>query len=315
MTQRVGISGSVAFDNIMVFEGHFKDHILADKVHMLNVSFLTPSLKRQYGGCAANIAYTLAGLGGSPVVLATVGMDGQHYLDRMKDLNIDISVLKRLDDCYTPQCFITTDLSDNQITAFHPGAMAFAHQVQVNDAPSLSWGIVSPNGKDAMLSHSKQFKAAGAKLIFDPGQALPMFDGEELKALIGISDALTLNDYEAQLVCDRTGWSETVLAEHVQALIITKGAEGSVLYLKGQASVTIANVAISKAVDPTGCGDAYRGGLLYGLAKGWSWLDSARLGSVMGAIKIEQSGAQNHALDWADIRKRYQAAFASACPR
>jgi adenosine kinase len=314
MTQRVGISGSVAFDNIMVFDGHFKDHILPDKVHMLNVSFLTPSLKREYGGCAANIAYSLAGLGGSPVVLATVGMDGQHYIERMESLKIDISSIKRMDDCYTPQCFITTDLADNQITAFHPGSMSFAHQVHVKDAGALSWAIVSPNGKDAMLSHSKEFKAAGAKLIFDPGQGLPMFDGAELREITALADAITLNDYEAQLFCDRTGWNEQQLSEHVEALIITKGGEGSLLYQKGKAPSVIANIAISKAVDPTGCGDAYRGGLLYGLAKGWSWLDSARLGSVLGGIKIEKSGAQNHALDWTIIRQRFQAAYQTACP-
>jgi adenosine kinase len=314
MTQRVGISGSVAFDNIMVFDGHFKDHILPDKVHMLNVSFLTPSLKREYGGCAANIAYTLAGLGGAAVVLAAIGLDGQHYVDRMKVQNIDVANVKRFDDCYTPQCFITTDLSDNQITAFHPGAMSLAHQVHVSEAGSLSWGIVSPNGKDAMLSHCKEFKAAGAKLIFDPGQGLPMFDGAELRAMTALADAITLNDYEAQLFCDRTGWSEQQLAEQVEALIVTRGSEGSVLYQQGQASKVIANIAISKAVDPTGCGDAYRGGLLFGLAKGWSWLDSARLGSVMGGIKIEKSGAQNHALDWASIRQRFQSTYQSDCP-
>jgi adenosine kinase len=313
MTQRVGISGSIAFDNIMVFEGHFKDHILADKVHMLNVSFLTPSLKRQFGGCAANIAYTLAGLGGAPVVLATVGMDGQHYVDRMKSQNIDVSMIQRLDECYTPQCFITTDLADNQITAFHPGAMGFAHQVLVKNAGPLAWGIVSPNGKEAMLSHGKQFKDAGAKFIFDPGQGLPMFDGPELKGLIEQADALTVNDYEAQLLSDRTGWSEAQIAEKLEAFIITKGAQGSTLYQRGHAPQTIGNIAISKAVDPTGCGDAYRGGLLYGLSKGWSWLDSARLGSVMGGIKIEQSGAQSHAVSWAEVRQRYQLAYAAAC--
>ena len=314
MTQRVGISGSVAFDNIMVFDGHFKDHILPDKVHMLNVSFLTPSLKREYGGCAANIAYTLAGLGGSPVVLAAIGMDGVQYVERMKTQQIDVSAIKRFDDSYTPQCFITTDLADNQITAFHPGSMSFAHQVHVADAGPLSWGIVSPNGKEAMLSHSREFKAAGAQLIFDPGQGLPMFDGSELRALTALADAITLNDYEAQLFCDRTGWSELQLAEQVDALIVTKGGEGSLLYLQGQAPVVIPNITIRKAVDPTGCGDAYRGGLLYGLAKGWSWLDSARLGSVLGGIKIEKSGAQNHALDWTSIRQRFQSTYGCACP-
>ncbi len=315
ITRRVGISGSVAFDNIMVFEGHFKDHILPDKVHMLNVSFLTPSLKRQYGGCAANIAYTLAGLGGSPVVLATIGMDGQHYLERMTALGIDTSVIRRLDECYTPQCFITTDLADNQITAFHPGAMAEAHQVQVSDAAPLAWGIVSPNGKGAMLSHARQFKQAGARVIFDPGQAMPMFDGSELRDLVALADAVTLNDYEAQLLCDRTGWSEAELAGQVDALIVTKGAEGSVLYERGQAVQNIANIAIARALDPTGCGDAYRGALLYGLSQGWSWGDSARLGSVLGGIKIEQAGAQNHALDWVQIRQRYQQAFGQPCPQ
>ena len=310
MTQRVGISGSVAFDNIMVFQGHFKDHILPDKVHMLNVSFLTPSLKRQFGGCAANIAYTLAGLGGTPVVLATIGMDGADYLSRMKSLSIDTRAVQKLDKHYTPQCFITTDLADNQITAFHPGAMDDAHKVKVKDAGALAWGIVSPNGKQAMLNHAKQFKAAKVKFIFDPGQALPMFGGDELKQIIAHASALTLNDYEAQLVCERTGWSEQELASKVPAMIVTKGAQGSLLYQKNHEPVQVANIAISKAVDPTGCGDAYRAGLLYSLANGRSWLEAARLGSVMGGIKIEHSGGQNHPIKWPEIQKRYRATFA-----
>ncbi len=306
MSKRVLISGSVAYDTIMVFDGHFKDHILPDRVHMLNVSFLTPRLTRQFGGCAANIAYNLRALGGSPTVLAAVGRDGAEYIARLKSLDIDTSSILSCDDLYTAQAFITTDLADNQITAFHPGAMSRAHEVAAV-FPS-AWGIVAPNGKDAMLRHAKELTEAGVPWIFDPGQALPMFSGEELISLLKGATALAVNDYESQLMVEKTGRSEAELAGNVQAMIITRGAQGSILLHNGRRE-EIASVPIASAVDPTGCGDAYRGGLLYGLACDLGWSAAARLGSVMGALKIEQHGPQNHAIDRDSVAARYRAVF------
>jgi adenosine kinase len=306
MTTRVLISGSVAYDTIMVFDGHFKDHILPDRVHMLNVSFLAPRLKREFGGCAANIAYTLQGLGGQPTVLAAVGRDGRDYVGRLTSLGIDTASMLVCDDLYTAQAFITTDLADNQITAFHPGAMARAHEVAA--VPPAAWGIVAPNGKDAMLRHARELTAAGIPWIFDPGQALPMFSGDELRMLLEGAAALAVNDYECRLMTEKTGLSEDRLARGVQAMIVTRGGEGSVLHQSG-ATETIAPVPIREALDPTGCGDAYRGGLLYALAAGRSWAVAARLGSVMGAIKIEHAGPQNHAIDRDEVARRYRAAY------
>lgn len=312
MSERVMISGSVAYDTIMVFDGHFKDHILADQVHMLNVSFLTPRLKREFGGCAANIAYSLKQLGGNPLVLAAIGRDGSDYLQRLAGLGIDTARVRAFDDQYTAQAFITTDLSDNQITAFHPGAMGSADQVSAQaDGERVGWGIVAPNGKAAMLRHAREFAAQGIPFIFDPGQGLPMFDGAELRELIGAATALTVNDYEAKLLCERTGWSEDDIASRVKALIVTRGAEGSTLF-EGNARQTIDAVPITKAIDPTGCGDAYRAGLLYGLSLGWTWLESARLGSVLGAAKIEHAGAQNHPIDRALLSSRFASAYGRA---
>jgi adenosine kinase len=312
MAGRVMISGSVAYDTIMVFDGHFKDHILADQVHMLNVSFLAPRLKREFGGCAANIAYSLRKLGGDPLVLAAIGRDGNDYLERMRSFGIDTARVRAFNDQYTAQAFITTDLSDNQITAFHPGAMGSADQVSAQaDGEPVAWGIVAPNGKAAMLRHASEFAAQGIPFIFDPGQGLPMFDGQELRELITSATALTVNDYEAKLICERTGWSEREIAGKVQALVITRGAEGSTLY-EGATQQTIAAVSISRAVDPTGCGDAYRAGLLYGLSLGWTWLDSARLGSVLGAAKIEHAGAQNHPVDREHLAARFSATYGQA---
>jgi len=309
MTTRVLISGSVAYDTIMVFDGHFKDHILPDRVHMLNVSFLTPSMKREFGGCAANIAYTLKGLGGSPTVLAAVGRDGGEYVERLAALGIDTASILRCDELYTAQAFITTDLSDNQITAFHPGAMGRAHEVAATGP--AAWGIVAPNGKDAMLRHAREYAAAGVPWLFDPGQALPMFSGDELRALVASADALAVNDYECGLVCEKTGLTEAQLAAQVKAMIVTRGGDGSTLHHEGR-SETIAPVKISGAVDPTGCGDAYRGGLLYALASGLGWSVAARLGSVMGAMKIEHSGPQNHRVDRDAVAARYRAAYGAS---
>jgi len=309
MSRRVLISGSVAFDTIMVFDGHFKEHILPDRVHMLNVSFLTPRLKREAGGCAANIAYNLSLLGGEPAILAAVGEDGAGYVRELAARRIDTSQVRVLKDMYTPQAFITTDLSDNQITAFHPGAMAEAHQADAAKLAPAAWGIVSPNGKQAMLDHARQYVELKIPSVFDPGQGLPMFSGDELKMLVGGATALTVNDYEFGLICEKTGWSEAELAEAAGIMIVTRGADGSHLYRRGKQRETIAAAPIGKAVDPTGCGDAYRGGLLYGLAEGWDWSQAARLGSVMGAIKIESQGPQNHAPDRAVIARRFEQAY------
>jgi adenosine kinase len=309
MTSKVMISGSVAYDTIMVFDGQFKDHILPDQTHMINVAFLTPRLKREFGGCAANIAYNLQALGGVPVILAAVGRDGAEYVDRLSACGIDCSRIVRLDDHYTAQAFITTDLADNQITAFHPGAMAHAEQADARaESGAVAWGIVAPNGKQAMLSHAADFRDQGIPFIFDPGQGLPMFDGQELRVLIDQAQAVVVNDYEAHMLSERTGWSAAEIAARVRALIITRGAEGSVLHTEGSVS-EIRAAAVSQAVDPTGCGDAYRAGLLYGLTAGWDWLASARLGSVMGALKIEQAGAQNHTIDLLDVAMRYERAY------
>ena len=309
MTSRVLISGSVAYDTIMVFEGHFKDHILPDRVHMLNVSFLAPKLQREFGGCAANIAYTLRGLGGQPCVLAAVGRDGAEYVERMAGLGIDTGSILRCDELYTAQAFITTDLADNQITAFHPGAMARAHEVAVTGA--AAWGIVAPNGKDAMLRHAREFAERGISWIFDPGQALPMFSGDELRTLLAGATALAVNDYECRLLSEKTGLSEAEMASGVDAMIVTRGGEGSLLHHAGRTE-TIAPLQIADPVDPTGCGDAYRGGLLHGLASGLGWSVAARLGSVMGAIKIERNGPQNHRVDRDEVARRYRAAYGSA---
>jgi len=309
MTSRVLISGSVAYDTIMVFDGHFKDHILPDRVHMLNVSFLAPTLKREFGGCAANIAYTLRALGGEPTVLAAVGRDGADYVARMARLGIDTGPVLQCDDLYTAQAFITTDLADNQITAFHPGAMGRAHEVSA--MLPAAWGIVGPNGKEAMLRHAREFTTGGVPWIFDPGQALPMFSGDELRALIDAADAITVNDYECALMAEKTGLTQAEMAERVDAMIVTRGSDGSVLHLGGR-SETIAPLRVADAIDPTGCGDAYRGGLLYALARGLGWSVAARLGSVMGAIKIAHPGPQNHPVDRDAVMARYRDAYGAS---
>ena len=308
MSRKVAISGSVAFDSIMVFEGQFKDHILPDRVHRLNVSFLAPQLKRAFGGCAANIAYNLTLLGGDAAVVAAVGADGESYKARLQELGIDVSQLLVLPALHTPQAFIITDLSDNQFTAFHPGAMGEAQLADPTQLGKLAWGIVGPNGKTAMVEHSRAFHDAGVPHIFDPGQGLPMFDGGELAKLVDSASAVAVNDYEHGMILQKTGWSDEEFARRAGVLIVTRGGEGSDLHVEGRHS-TVASVPISKAVDPTGCGDAYRGGLLYGLSLGWDWLRSAQLGSVMGAIKIEQQGPQNHAPTREAIADRFAAAY------
>ncbi|HEY9194189.1 MAG TPA: carbohydrate kinase family protein [Methyloversatilis sp.] len=305
------ICGSIAYDTIMVFQDRFKQHILPDQIHILNVSFLVPDMRREFGGCAGNIAYNLKLLGGDPLIMATVGHDSGPYMERLKRLGIADTHVRRIDDAFTAQAFITTDLDDNQITAFHPGAMNASHENRVSDASGVRLGIVSPDGRDGMLTHAQQFADAGIPFVFDPGQGLPMFGGDDLLRFLDLARWCTVNDYEARLLCERTGLSEAQIADRVEALIVTRGAEGSRIYTGGEV-IDVACVPADALADPTGCGDAYRGGLLYGLARGADIVASARLASVMGSIKIASRGGQNHAPSRDEIARRHQAAFGTA---
>ena len=301
------ICGSLAFDNIMVFPDRFKNHILPEQIHILNVAFLVPEMRREFGGCAGNIAYNLMLLGGDATIMATVGDDAQPYLDRLDKLGLSRAQVRSVPGSFTAQAFITTDLDDNQITAFHPGAMSFSHLNKV-DRANASPGIVAPDGRDGMLQHARDFAAAGVPFVFDPGQGLPMFSGDDLMDLLTLADYACFNDYEAKLACDRTGRSLEQLAAEVKALIVTRGGEGSEIYVDGQ-KLEIPCVQPDAIVDPTGCGDAYRGGLLYGIAQGFDWLTTGRLASVMGSIKIAQRGGQNHQPSREEIAARYERAF------
>jgi adenosine kinase len=308
---RALICGSIAYDNIMVFPDQFKNHILPDQIHILNVAFLVPDMRREFGGCAGNIAYNLKLLGGEPLIMATVGDDSQPYMHRLKQLGLDATHVREVPGTFTAQAFITTDLDDNQITAFHPGAMSHSHLNKVSDADGVTLGIISPDGRDGMVQHAEQFKAAGVPFIFDPGQGLPMFNGEELMKFLSLAEYATVNDYEAKLICERTGKSLQDLAEEVTALIVTLGGEGSQIYSNGE-RIDIPCVKPDQLADPTGCGDAYRAGLLYGLQQGWNLEKTGRLASLMGSIKIAHRGGQNHKLTRDDIASRYQAAFGEA---
>ncbi len=292
MAAPVLICGSMAFDMIAVFEGRFKEHILPDRIQSLSVSFLTPYMRKEYGGCAGNIAYNLKLLGGNPVPVATVGEDAGDYFDRLRELEIDTSRVKVIPQTLTAQCFITTDLDDNQIAAFHPGAMSHSAQNDVTGAKA-AWAIVAPDSKEGMFAHAERLHAAGIPFIFDLGQAMPLFDGADLRRMLALAQVLTVNDYEAGIVEQRTGSTIAELARHLQAAVVTRGAEGASLWTK-DGEQQIAPVPVAKVVDPTGCGDAHRAGLLYGLSLGWSWLDCCRLGNVMGSIKIASRGPQNH---------------------
>ncbi len=282
----------MAFDTIMLFDGHFKDHILPDQVHTLSVSFLVPGMRKENGGCSGNIAYNLNLLGGTPVPVATVGSDAGEYLERLRGLGIDTRWIRVAEEAFTAQCFITTDLADNQITAFHPGAMALSASNDLTDAPG-TWGIVAPDAKDAMFAHAERLHARGVPFIFDLGQAMPLFDADDLRRMLGLAQVLTVNDYEARVVEQRLGRSIADVAGSLQAAVITRGASGSTLITQGE-SIDIPAVTASAVVDPTGCGDAHRAGLLYGITEGWSWADACRLASVMGAIKVAHRGPQNH---------------------
>jgi adenosine kinase len=303
------ICGSIAYDTIMVFHDRFKDHILPSQIHILNVAFLVPDMRREFGGCAGNIAYNLQLLGGEPLIMATVGDDSGPYLQRLRSLGLDARHVREVEGTYTAQAFITTDLDDNQITAFHPGAMNHSHLNGVHEAQGVGLGIVSPDGRDGMLAHARQFREADIPFVFDPGQGLPMFGGEDLLHLLRQADYAIFNDYEAKLLCERTGRPIESLAQELKALIVTLGGEGSEIHVAGE-RVVIPAVKADDLVDPTGCGDAYRAGLLYGIAEGWDWRKTGRLAAVMGAIKIAHRGGQNHRPSRADIADRYRAAFA-----
>jgi adenosine kinase len=308
---RTLICGSMAYDTIMVFHDRFKNHILPEKIHILNVAFLVPDMRREFGGCAGNIAYSLAMLDGEPLIMATIGEDAQPYLDRLAQLGLDAGHVRRIEHAYTAQAFITTDLDDNQITAFHPGAMNSSHLNSVADAAAIGLGIVAPDGRDGMVQHAREFAAAGIDFVFDPGQGLPMFDGAELLAFIDQAAYVTVNDYEAQLLQSRTGQSLEALAKRVRALIVTRGSEGSIVHTGGR-RIDIPSVKPQAVVDPTGCGDAYRAGLLYGIGRGMDWEVTGRLASLIGAIKISSRGGQNHRFDRAEIESRYKEAFGAA---
>ena len=302
------ICGSFAYDTIMVYTGHFKNEILPDRVHMLNVSFLVPEMRREFGGCAGNIAYSLKLLGGEGAPMGTVGSDFDDYADWMDKHGISREYLKQVDTAYTAQAYITTDLDDNQITAFHPGAMGHAHEQTVPADGSVTLGIVSPDGKDGMVQHAAQFAEAGIDFIFDPGQGLPMFNGEELKRFIDQAAYVTVNDYESQLMLDRTGLSLEEMAGQIKALIVTKGGEGSVIYAGGE-RIDIPAGSPTALADPTGCGDAFRAGLIYGLQQGMDWETTGRVASLMGTIKIERPGTQNHRFSMEDFAARYKQEF------
>ncbi|OGU20010.1 MAG: sugar kinase [Hydrogenophilales bacterium RIFOXYD1_FULL_62_11] len=305
---RTLICGSLAFDSIMVFQDHFKNHILPDKIHMLNVSFLVPEMRREYGGCAGNIAYNLKLLGGEPVIMATVGDDFGAYAQRLDGLGVSREAIRQMPGSYTAQAFITTDLADNQITAFHPGAMNYSHQNDASKVGEIGLGIVSPDGRDGMLNHCRQFHAAGVPFVFDPGQGMPLFSGAELLEMVELADYVTLNDYEAELLLARTELSVEALAARVKCLVITRGEAGSSLYADGRV-IEIPVVQATQVLDPTGCGDAFRAGLLYGIAQGLDWETSGQLASVMGAIKIEHRGGQNHQPTRDAIAARLQQVF------
>lgn len=290
---RTLICGSIAYDNIMVFPDYFKNHILPDKIHVLNVAFLVPEMRREFGGCAGNIAYNLKMLGGEPVMMATVGDDYAPYAARFEQLHLTQSHVQHIPDTFTAQAFITTDLDDNQITAFHPGAMNFSHLNSVPDASDIRLGIIAPDGRDGMMQHAREFHAAGIPFVFDPGQGLPMYNGEELLDFIDKADYIAVNDYEGQMLQDRTGHNLESLANKAKALIITLGAQGSVIYANGK-QFDIPCVKPSEIIDPTGCGDAYRAGLLYGIVNNLDWQTTGQLGALMGALKIARRGGQNH---------------------
>ena len=302
------ICGTLAYDTIMVFHGKFGEHILPDQLHILNVAFLVPDMRREFGGTAGNIAYNLKHLGDDPVIMAAVGDDFGPYRERLDQMGISRKHVREIEGTSVPQAFITTDLDANQITAFHPGAMSSSYLNKIGDASGITLGILAPDGRDGMLQHAEQFHDLKIPFIFDPGQGMPMFNGDELRHFIELADYVAVNDYEARILEERTGESIAKLTERVKAIFVTKGAEGSVIYADGQQMV-IPSVKENRRVDPTGCGDAYRAGLLYGIERGWAWQKVGRLANTIGSLKIEHRGPQGHQPTRDDIAARYQVAF------
>jgi adenosine kinase len=305
---KILVTGSIAYDTIMVFADRFRNHLLPDQLHILNVCFVAPEMRREYGGTAGNIAYNLKLLGEDALVMATAGDDIAPYLQRLEKLGIGTRLIKRIPGQFTAQAFITTDLDDNQITAFHPGAMNHSHENHVTRELGAGLAIVAPDGKDGMLQHARECAAAGIPFLFDPGQGLPMFSPAEIGEFLQHADYVAVNDYEGKMIEEKTGRALDALAREVKALVCTLGAKGSVIFVGGQRH-EIPAVQAEAVVDPTGCGDAYRAGLLYGIAHGWDWPSTGRLGSLMGAIKIAQRGAQNHLAAPQDIRAGFRKAF------
>ena len=305
------VTGSIAYDTIMVFPDRFRNHLLPDQLHILNVCFLTPQMRREFGGTAGNIGYNLKLLGTDPLLMATVGEDIAPYLSRLDALGIRHQHLKRIGGEFTAQAFITTDLDDNQIIAFHPGAMNHAHENRITPALGVKLATVSPDGKEGMQQHARQCAELGIPFLFDPGQGMPMFSGPELDEFIRLADYVAVNDYEAKLLEDKTGRKLEAIAKEVKALVVTLGGKGSQIFAGGK-RIDIPQVAAEAVVDPTGCGDAYRAGLLYGIANGWDWDSTGRLGSLLGAIKIAQRGPQNHKPSRDEIIERYKKAFGTS---
>jgi adenosine kinase len=314
------ICGSIAYDTIMNFEGKFADQILPEQIHILNVAFLVPTMRREFGGCAGNIAYNLKLLGGDPIIMAAVGEDATPYLNRLQALQIDATHIRQIAQAFTAQAMITTDQANNQITAFHPGAMDQSHLNQVaavvaernkNAKDVAKFGIVAPDGRQGMWEHCHQLAEAGIPFVFDPGQGLPMFNGPELLELVDIASYLAVNDYEGEMLSKRTGLSLAKVAERVKALIVTKGAEGADIYFEGKC-IAIPPVLAVKVIDPTGCGDAFRGGLLFGLENNMDWETTGRLASLMGSIKIAHQGPQNHQMSKEEIGTQFKSAFGFA---
>ncbi|MGA0610409.1 carbohydrate kinase family protein [Caldimonas sp. KR1-144] len=296
------ICGSLAFDTITVFPGRFAEQILPDQIHILNTSFLVPTLRREFGGCAGNIAYTLKALGGDAVVMATLGNDGGGYLERLGGLGVDTHYVRTVTESHTAQAIIITDRDSNQITAFHPGAMQFAHLTKIEKRADIALAIVAPDGRDAMVQHAQQLADAGIPFMFDPGQGLPMFDGAELRRFVDQATWVAVNDYEGRMLCDRTGLSLAELSSlpNLRGVIVTLGAEGCELWIDGRRQ-HVPGVKAQAVLDPTGCGDAFRGAVLYGLERGWDLARCVELGNRVGAIKIATAGVQNHQLDRAAL--------------
>ncbi|GMV31752.1 MAG: kinase [Rhodanobacteraceae bacterium] len=305
------ICGSLAYDTIMVFQDQFKNHILPDKVHILNVAFLVPRMRKEFGGVAGNIAYNLKLLGEDPVPMATVGQDFGPYHEHFVRCGIRLDQVKVIDDLYTAQAFITTDLDDNQITAFHPGAMMRSYENHVRDVEGVTFGIVGPDGREAMLQNAEEFAERGTPFIFDPGQAMPLFSGDEFRSFIEKAQYVTVNDYESQLLQRNTGWSEAQIAERVKAYIVTRGPKGSLIHTTKE-TIEIPPAHERRVSDPTGCGDAYRAGLIYGFMRDMDFATVGRMASLMGALKVEHPGTQNQRFTYGEFADQFRQQFGYA---